>query len=1021
LPGENERGSRRRAYDRLLAFTSQRYAILEPITTEIRGRPATRGFAAEPSESPLPAGFRRGLAVAFRERASHAASQRLRSLPFARPVAPGAPAAPAPPPSNNWIPIGPMVLRKGQAENRPAVSGRVPGIAIAPGGTRIYVASANGGVWRSDDAGAHWRSTMEAFNLQPASLSSDSLACGAIAIHPDNDLRVYVGTGEGDSVWVQGSRVVGTGAYFGVGPIRSDDGGASWQTEPVKPGSPPLAGKSFYRLAVDPADGERVVAATVVGLYRREPDSAGGYWWAQKKPGIFSSAVAAWRAGTTTFFAANYGGYVWTSLDGDGWTALSTGFPDADVGRIGLAVQPNNPDVVYALIARASSTHLLGLYRYDAAPKSWKAVAGVPQTLFGPDLTQPGQGSYDLAITVDPRDPTLLYVGGSTRDSGAQWSSCLYRLSVQASGASYTARADYIGADVHADVHTVELTPGDPDQLWVGCDGGVFMCEGASIAPSFKARNTGLGTITMNHLALHPSEDAVLFCGTQDNGTVRYTGDEAWLHSAPGDGGFVVVNWANPYTVLRTYVYGDVSRATDGGESYGSWADVSVPLGNEDCEFYAPIAGAPPGANPADANVAAFGSIRPWVTTDFGSHWTSIPSGDLDPDSLNGTVLSLVFATASKFYAGTIAGGVYRCELSGGRWTVSALHAAPLLRGPVTGVAVDVADPTGDSIYITLGGNGDYRHVWRFDGATRAWEARSGPSPVSPQSLMDVQHNAIVVDPAAPAMLYAGADIGIWKSTDAGQTWDAFAEGLPEAAVLDLRLHPRRRLLWAATYGRGVYERTIDSEGALPVELYVRDTQLDRGRYPSTSGQPDPTQPGVNVSVGFGPGIKVDAPDASGNYQTASAAIDFFEYIDALDDASAHAATGGGSGVNRVLALVHNRGVVPAAGVVATLLLAATNNGAAPGLPDGFDAEIAAGRTVAGWTTVGTFTISEIRVGSPEVAEFDLPASLLPAPAGGRAYCLLLAVACGADPLSHAGGPVDAVAADDRKITVRYF
>ena len=112
------------------------------------------------------------------------------------------------------------------------------GIVVAPGGNRVYIASANGGVWRSDDEGWNWKSLMDAFDLNPTTLASDSLACGAIEIDLANPDRIYVGTGEG-----------GGGAYFGVGPIISNDGGNNWITEMTSPGSPSLAGSLFLRLS----------------------------------------------------------------------------------------------------------------------------------------------------------------------------------------------------------------------------------------------------------------------------------------------------------------------------------------------------------------------------------------------------------------------------------------------------------------------------------------------------------------------------------------------------------------------------------------------------------------------------------------------------------------------------------------------------------------------------------------------------------------------------------------------------
>ena len=97
---------------------------------------------------------------------------------------------------------------------------------------------------------------------------------------------------------------------------------------------------------------------------------------------------------------------------------------------------------------------------------------------------------------------------------------------------------------------------------------------------------------------------------------------------------------------------------------------------------------------------------------------------------------------------------------------------------------------------------GDRRRVWYFN-RTR-WEDRSGPA--GGDGLIDVEHNALVVDSVAPANLYAGADIGVWHSQDSGLTWRPLENGLPDAPVFDLQIHPSQRLLRAATHGRGVYE-----------------------------------------------------------------------------------------------------------------------------------------------------------------------------------------------------------------------
>lgn len=927
-------------------------------------------------------------------------------------AAPEGPQAPAPPPANNWIPIGPSVVRQGQGAVKPATSGRAPAIAVAPGGNTVFVGAANGGVWRSDDAGLTWHSLMEAFDLNPTTPASDSLAVGALVLDPANPARLFVGSGEGDS-----------GAYFGVGPIATGTAGAAapaWATEDVAGGSPSLAGTAFYALAIDPNDSERVVAGTRRGVYRREPDGAGGFHWAQKTLGgtatqWVASVVVASTGGATTFYAAPWGGPVYSSTDGDAWTAVGAGFP-ASVNRVSLGCKADDPSVLYAL------TQSGGVLRLDTSDGTWRSVSGVPAGFVG------SQGWYDLAIAVAPDNVNRIYLGGSTVSSGGDWSGSLYRGEVSVAGPNVSVATTYIGASIHADVHTIVFAPGDASKMWVGCDGGVFYSTNPTGTGNiFVSRNLGLQTLTMEYLAQHPTEDAVLFSGTQDNGCLRYTGEEAWLYSAGGDGGFEVIDWNDPYRVLSTYVYGSIRRSTNGGQRY-SYASVNVPTASgESCLFYAPLVGTPP--NPgsptaaADAALVAFGSIRPWISTTFGGGWTSIPNGTLAGDSLDERIRSLAFASPNRLYAGTMGGGVYRFDRSATGWTrtqIDTLGGANQLplSAPITDITVDPTNA--DRLWITLGGSGDWRHVWYFDGTQ--WEARSGPAAGSPSSLLDVFAGALVVDPTNPADLYLGADIGIWRSIDGGQNWQTYSDGLPDAAVTDLVLHNSRRVLRAATYGRGVFERTLPDTPKAGVELYVRSTQLDLGRRPAPNGLPDPTAPGETVRFWRGPDIKLDTPDSSGQYQfPLTGTITFLDFVDTFTDDFQNVATHATATITtRVYVQVHNHGVVAADNVRVMLLLAQASAGL-PALPSGFDANVRNGLPIntTNWHTVGIATLNDVRVGYPRIAAFNLPSSMLPQPAnlaGNQHQCVLALVHHADDQFTNTQTVVDVLSRDDRKV-----
>lgn len=713
-------------------------------------------------------------------------------------LAKGAPAAaavapmPAIPGANNWTTIGPAGVDHGYARGRPITSGRTSGIAVAPGGQRVYAATANGGVWRSDDRGATWKSTMDAFDQDPTNFASTSLACGAIAIDEADPNRVYVGTGEGDTDAIFHARLTNAlPAYRGIGPIRSDNGGNTWVLESVAAGSTPLAGAAFYALAVDPANRENVVAATTVGLYQRVTQG-GAVQWIQRRAGSHSSVVVGRAGGVTTFYAAAWGDRVYKSTDGTSWTALAA-IP-GPLGRIALATQRAKPSVLYALAA-TDDGKLKGVYRFNSTSGAWVRVTGAPTTLIGT------QGDYDLAIAVDPTNANRIVLGGDTnRDlTDGGWYGSIYRCVVSSSGSSYSMTSKSVGMTAHADVHCLVYTPNNSKEVWAGCDGGIFLSSNAtSTAMSFQSRNKGLATLCTNYFAQHPTDTNIVYCGLQDNGTARRDGTGAWRNVYGGDGGYCVVNWANPNKVLN-FANGYVQRATDGGLDDSSWVDSQLPAGW--MMMVEPMVGAPASNNPADADIVAIGAgTEVYVSTDFALSWQLAAT-------VGGGIYALVFANAARLFVGTTNGQVWQLDRQGAQWVASRLDnvAAGALGvvAPVSDIAVDWSDPARKSLYVALGGVGDFRHVWRFNG--QRWVASSGASG-SATSLLDVEHNAIVVDPVAPTNVYVGADVGVWHSADRGTTWQPLSNGLPDAPVFDLQMHGASRRLRASTHGRGLFE-----------------------------------------------------------------------------------------------------------------------------------------------------------------------------------------------------------------------
>lgn len=717
-------------------------------------------------------------------------------------VAPGAPAVPG---ARNWLPLGPTVVLNGQTVGNQPVAGRVSGLAVSPDGSIVYAASASGGVFRSDDGGTSWRSLMDAFDLDPTNFASTSLACGAIAMDPSDPDRVYVGTGEGDTHQMFRLRIVNAlPAFRGIGPIRTDDGGHTWVSESTRAGSPSLAGEAFFALAVDPRNRDNVVAAATNGLYQRVPTAGGEFDWIRRRPGTHSSVVVGSDGGTTRFFAAEWGKGVVSSTDGETWTTAGTAFPATNVGRIAIGMQPNNPNLAYAFVAHGSTGVVHGLYRLGGLDQGWKKVSAVPDVL--PVTSGRSQGDYDLAIAVDPANANLVYLGGSFANI-SPFPGSVWRCAIQPSGTAFKVGASRsIGTRAHADVHVLVHTPGDPDELWCGCDGGVFLNRNPRETGEFASQNNGLACLCCNFIAQHPSDPNILFTGLQDNGTAHTATGPIWTHVSGGDGGYCLVNWARPNLIL-VFANGRVLRSVTGGASTGAWSmEWNFPWAT----MTQPIVSAPFNpAEPSDADVVAVGAgALVFVSEDFAESWPDELAFSLPAAS--GSVFALAFASTTRLYIGTTVGRVFRADRGDGGWSLQRIDDAAAgalgLVGLISDVAIDWSDANLDSVYVAFGGMGDRRRVWRFDG-TR-WEVRSGLD--GDNGLLDIEHNALVVDAASPENVYVAADIGVWHSPDAGANWMPLQNGLPDAPVYDLQVHPTQRLLRAATYGRGVYEIGLD-------------------------------------------------------------------------------------------------------------------------------------------------------------------------------------------------------------------
>jgi hypothetical protein len=876
------------------------------------------------------------------------------------------PTTPATPGGNNWVQLGPLAIPNGQTYGGAGVvvTGRVTGIAPDPiDPNTVYVAGARGGIWKTTDGGITWK---------PTSDNAASLAIGALVIAPSDGQTLYAGTGEGNIYYY---RIVYNlssinESYSGSGILKSSDGGATWTLQ----GSNQFTGACFYRIAVHPTDPNTAFAASSLGLYRT---TNGGAAWTQLTnglPAISASVIAAtdimFDASTPdTVYVAFWGSGIYKSTNAaavsPSWTKLGGGLPSAGVGRISIAISPTAPLRVYALIANEPSDTLIGFYASPDGGTTWSSVAAAS----GVNV----YGAYTSNVAVDISTPDVVYLSGVS----------LHKAVNTAGVWSVTD----IGEAIHPDNHAFGGHPTNHLVIYAGSDGGVYKSSDGGVTWD-DTFNEGLCLTQFEFIDQHPTSDAVIIGGTQDNGTEQFRNSPAFYHSADGDGGSAGIDHTNPLNVIHTYYGASPERSTQGG-AITSWTSVSAGLGGSSL-FYPPLA-----YDQTNSQNVAFGTDGVYLDAAQGTGGWPV---SVALPGISGNVSAISYVNSNLIYACTSSGQVYRLAKSGASWTASAIHSAPL---PVGYWIWAISTLPGDinTVVVVFAGFG-VRHVWRGSvagsGTSANWTDISG---TGANHVPDIPVNALCIDPSIPNTFYVGTDIGVFQTLDGGANWLQFSDGLPNVAIYDLQLHAATRLLRAATHGRGLWERKLDVMSMSNVGIYVRDHLLATGRTsptvsPVTATFDDPLQ---QVAVGdllywwMCADAKVDSPAATTHtYQMPVSAVDYLAFETKLAHTDPQRTV-----TNRVYVQIHNRGIEPATNVTVKILYADATPGL-PNLPPDFWTAFPGNGTTTNWKPIGTAqTIASISPTRPEVLEWDW----VPPATAAQHSCLLIVADCASDPI----------------------
>jgi hypothetical protein len=747
--------------------------------------------------------------------------------------------------SPQWTPIGPKpIVTNAYAGN--SASGRVTALVVDPSNPDVvYMGAAQGGVWKTTQG-----STPNAL-WTPLTDTLPSLAMGALALDPTTCTAIdcsiiYAGTGEED---------FSGDSYFGAGIFKSTDAGQTWTKLPgtitnvagigsfTGPFNSGVGGARFSSLVVDPSNTQHLLAAVQIlnvnggassGIYR---STDGGNTWAIVQGGGAGIDISADPGHAGTFYAtlgtpggsAGNGvyqstddGVTWTAINGAAGSSIPAG---ASAGRIALGFAPASGGVgtLYAGIQDPTPgpnlNNLLGFFKSTDGGAHW---TNLPNT---PKYCNP-QCWYDNVVRTQPSDASgnTVYVGGSA-DSGGSFAT-LYR-STDGGNSWTNVSADASGFPlIHTDMHALAFAA-DSSLLYAGNDGGVWVTgdlptSGTAI-PNWTNLNATL-QITQFYpsMSIHPSNPRIGLGGTQDNNTLLYS-NASWTGVTCGDGGWTIIDPVIPSTAYSACTRSTLLKSDQSG-ALGSFGLANSGIDPTDpVSFIAPFV-----IDPINNQQLYFGTNRLWETTDGANSWTAA-SGALTT-TITGFLTAIAAAPASQsqriVYAGTVGGLLWvSLPFASGQPALSQLTSSVLPSRAVTQIVIDPSDPMGRTAYVTYSGfSGIYPgfaggdtvgHIFKTTTAGGFWNdvscQASDCSAPGATDLPNTPANDLVIDPDDPThnTIYAATDVGVFQTSDGGATWSHLNNGLPNVAVLSLRLHDPSRTLRAATHGRGAWDLAL--------------------------------------------------------------------------------------------------------------------------------------------------------------------------------------------------------------------
>ena len=692
------------------------------------------------------------------------------------------------------------------------VAGRSRVVLPDPSDTTLqtwYVGSASGGIWKTTNRGQNW------INLTK---NLPNLSTTTLALSPQNPNIIYAGTGEGFS-----PRLV-----YGEGLWKSLDSGETWTQLPAS--ATDVRFTNIMRIIVDPADPDHVVIATASGVRNNTfaetsyifRSTDGGSTWTQTYQstgdlfdGRIEQVVASPESFAIQYATVHNRGVLKSTDSGQTWEQVFTPPPDIAVGRMELAVAPTDPSRVYVVGEGLPD----GAYVFAStdAGNQWfltRANNGNNIDWFS------SQGWYDNTIAVHPYDPTIVYTGGID----------LMRITVGPEfGTDITPVTDaygqyrFVGAKgVHPDHHGITLVPIDSAAgtfLFLDAnDGGLsfsldagqtFTQTGdtwAQIPGGGGTTSTPLrGLNTSQFYGMDKMNGARRYIGgTQDNGTWVSPFDPApfsnWQSAPSGDGFEAAWHYGDTDKIIESSQFNVFYRSLNGGIS---WSFLPVPGASG--PFVTRLAK----SNQDPDLVFAVDSIGVLISENFGTDWELLqPEGWDEKTARRNIIARISLASPDVIWAGSHLTGDRGLFVSSDRASTFQSTSSFSLNtmGPITGIATHPSDP---NTAYALFSYANAPKILRTTDLGQTWEDLSGfgEGPESMNGFPDVATYCLLVMPFDENQIWAGTEIGLFKSNDGGQTWSAAQDGLPAVSIWQMRIVNDEVVL--ATHGRGIWSVSL--------------------------------------------------------------------------------------------------------------------------------------------------------------------------------------------------------------------